>query len=75
MNNIISSGLINIEKQRKYKIIAWSSSKTTLNDDKWQKLACSLAPACDDEIFSKVKNEFSGVDLYCVQSFRGCGTF
>ena len=53
MNNIISLGLINDLKQRKYKMIALSSSKLTFNDDKSQKLVCSLAPACDDENFSE----------------------
>ena len=50
-NNIISWGLINNEQKRKYKMMAWSSSKTTFNHDKWEKPVCSLAPACDDEIF------------------------
>ena len=51
LNDIISWDLINNEQQRKFKKIAWSFSKMTFNDDKWQKLACSLAPACDDKIF------------------------
>ena len=54
---------------------AFLPSKTTFNDDYWQNLACSLAPACDDEIFSMVKNEFNGVELYYVQSFRECEQF
>ena len=31
-------------------------------------MVCSLAPACGDENFLKVKNEFSGVELSCIPS-------
>ena len=50
-------------------MIAWSSSKINFNDEKLQKLVCSLAPACDDEFFSEGQNEFSGVELSYTLSF------